>query len=294
MLRGLRRIRIFNALNLVFTLRVDGKHIRVPFRQGVALVGIEEPWMLELLRRFLARTKGAFVDVGVNVGQTLVQVKCVDPTRQYIGFEPNPVCVSYVQEFIRCNHFEDCTIIPAALHRTDGLLILDLYHDYLADGTASVVEGFRAQRPVARKICVPAYCYATVATSLPPFELGVVKIDVEGAELDVLLGLQEAIQRDRPVLLIEVLPVYSAENTSRLQRQQKLEEQLRAWNYLLFRVMKEKGSFAGFDPVEEIGIHDDLDRCDYVALPCESQEGLCADKPTALGGAVAVGSLLRR
>ena len=277
LIRVLRRTRVLNAINMVFTLRVDGKRINVPFMQGVAMVGIEEPWMLELLRRFLARTTGAFIDVGVNVGQTLVQVKCVDPTRCYIGFEPNPVCVSYVQEFIRCNHFEDCTIIPAALHRKDGLLILDLYHDYLADGTASVVEGFRTQRTVARKICVPAYSYATVAASLPPYEMGVVKIDVEGAELDVLFGLQEAIQRDRPVLFIEVLPVYSAENTSRLQRQQQLEVQLQAWDYSLFRVMKEKGRFAGLAPVEEIGIHGDLDRCDYVAFPCESQEGLCSD-----------------
>lgn len=127
LLRVLRRTRVLNAINMVFTLRVDGKRIRVPFRQGVAMVGIEEPWMLELLSRFLARTTGAFIDVGVNVGQTLVQVKCVDPSRRYIGVEPNPVCVAYVQEFISCNHFEDCTIIPAALHRKDGLLILDLY-----------------------------------------------------------------------------------------------------------------------------------------------------------------------
>ncbi len=278
LIRTLRRLRILDGLNLILTLWIDGKRIRVPFMNGVAMAGIEEPWMLELLRRFLARTKGTFIDVGVNVGQTLVQVKCVDPTRQYIGFEPNPVCVSYVTELIRCNHFDACTIIPAALHRKDGLLILDLYHDYPADGTASVVEGFRAQRAVARKICVPAYCYKTVAAGLPPFEIGVVKIDVEGAELDVLLGLQDAIQRDRPVLLIEVLPVYASANICRLQRQEELEKLLHSWCYVLLRVKKDGKRLSGFDYIYSIGIHGDLTRCDYVAVPSEERESLLEEK----------------
>ena len=38
-------------------------------------------------------------------------------------------------------------------------------------------------------------------------ELGVLKIDAEGAELDVLRGLAETIDRDRPLIICEVLPI---------------------------------------------------------------------------------------
>lgn len=277
LIRALQRTRLLNAFNLVLTLRAGGRRIRVPFVRGVALAGIEEPWMFGLVTYFLGRTSGAFVDVGVNLGQTLVQVKRVDPARRYVGFEPNPTCVAYVHELIRLNRFESCTIIPAALHREDRVLHLDMYHPYLADGTASVVDGFRTQRPVVNRICVAAYRFATVAASLPSFSIGVIKIDVEGAELDVLQGLQEAVQQHRPVLFIEVLPVYKAENEDRLRRQEALEKLLSDWGYVLLRVRKDGRRFAGLDEVGPIGIHGDLGQCDYVAVPRETRNDVHAE-----------------
>jgi FkbM family methyltransferase len=265
----LRRLRILRIVNVVMTMRLNGTQIRVPFVHGVGITGMEEPWMVRLLAHLLSRTPHAFVDVGVNLGQTLALLKSVDPARPYFGFEPNPVCVAYVHELIRLNRFEDCTIIPAALYREDKLLHLNMYQKYQADGTASIVENFRASRQVDRQFCVAACTWATVDDSLPAFKMGVVKIDVEGAEQDVLMGMRDAILRDRPVLLLEVLPVYSAQNVDRLQRQKELEETLRQWDYALWRVRKIGKEFGGLEEVGEIGVHGDLSRCDYVCVPRE-------------------------
>ncbi len=270
LIRMLQRFRICQAFNTTFTLRLAGKRVRVPFVRGTALAGADELWMYDLLKRVLKLVDGSFVDVGVNVGQTLVLVKGIDPTRDYVGFEPNPYCVAYVLDLIRLNRFEQCALVPAALHREDGVLSLDLYHPYSADGTASVVSGFRSERNVDRKICVPALRFATVARGLTTTtRIGVVKIDAEGAELDVLIGLQEVFQRDHPVLVLEVLPVYSAENVGRIRRQEAVEELLRGWGYCLFRIKKDGRRFVGVNSVERIGIHGDLTRCDYVSVPCE-------------------------
>jgi hypothetical protein len=116
---------------------------------------------------------------------------------------------------------------------------------------------------------VAAYTWATVAASLPAFKMGIVKIDVEGAELDVLLGMRDAILRDRPVILLEVLPVYSAQNVDRLRRQEELETTLRQWDYAMWRVRKNGKEFDRLEEVGEIGIHGDLSRCDYVCVPRE-------------------------
>lgn len=269
MIKVLRRLRILQAVNFVMTVRLNGTRIRVPFVHGMGIIGMEEPWMGRLLTHWLSRTPHAFIDVGVNLGQTLALLKSVDPVRPYLGFEPNPVCVAYVHELIRLNRFEDCTIIPAALYREDKLLHLNMYQKYQADGTASIVENFRASRPVDRKLCVPAYTYATVSASLPPIKIGIAKIDVEGAELDVLLGMRDVILRDRPVLFMEVLPVYSAENGDRLRRQEEMEGLLRQWDYALLRVKKNGKKFGGLEEVAQIGIHGDLNRCDYVCVPRE-------------------------
>jgi FkbM family methyltransferase len=269
LIKVLRRLRMLQRVNFVATLRLKGTRIRVPFVHGVGIEGFEELWMRRLMEHFLGRTSRAFVDVGVNTGQTLALLKCVDPNREYLGFEPNPACVAYVHELIRLNRFEHCTIIPAALYREDKLLHLNMYQKYQADGTASIVENFRVSRQVDRQFCVAACTWATVDDSLPAFKMGVVKIDVEGAEQDVLMGMRDAILRDRPVLLLEVLPVYSAQNVDRLQRQKELEETLRQWDYALWRVRKIGKEFGGLEEVGEIGVHGDLSRCDYVCVPRE-------------------------
>jgi FkbM family methyltransferase len=271
--KALKRTSLLRAVNTDLTLRICGRRVRVPLVHGVGFTGVTEPWMRRLLEHFLERTQGAMVDVGVNLGQTLALVKSVDPGRQYLGFEPNPTCVAYVHELIARNRFENCTIVPAALHREDRLLQLDLYARDVADSTASVVGNFRASRPVYQRMCVAAFRYETVAASLPPMAMGLVKIDVEGAELDVVLGLETAIRRDRPTLIVEILPVYSEENVDRKQRQEELEDTLRRWDYVLLRINKDGKQFAGLEPIGRIGIHGDLSRCDYVCLPRERKTG---------------------
>jgi len=276
LIRAFRRTRFVEVLNLKLSLRVGNRRFRVPVMCGVVLAGIDEPWMIELLKHLLKHTSGLFVDVGINIGQTLAVVKTVAPSRHYMGFEPNPVCVSYVHELIRLNGLADCTIVPAALHREDALLKLDLYHTYPADGTASIVENFRKDRSVVQRLIVPAYRFDNLGKYFGPLDIGVVKMDVEGAELDVLKGMRTAVEKNRPVIMMEVLPVYSSVNEDRLRRQEELEGELRTLGYALLRVRKDGRRFAGLENVPYIGIHGDLTRCDYVCLPRERRENLCA------------------
>ena len=41
-----------------------------------------------------------FIDVGVNVGQTLLKLKSISSEINYLGFEPNPNCVNYLKNLI--------------------------------------------------------------------------------------------------------------------------------------------------------------------------------------------------
>lgn len=264
-----RRINWYlRRINYARTLRIRGVRIKAPSIYGIACRQ-SESWMVDLLATLLDQRPGAFLDVGVNVGQTLVKVKAIDPDREYIGLEPNPVCVFYTQNLIRWNAFERCTLLPVGLFTHDSVLALDLFaEDDAADSSASMISHFREDSVVHSSVFVPVFRFDSLAKILGDTVVGVVKIDVEGAELEVLKSLLQLIRRDRPAILIEVLPVYSQDNTFRRERQDKLETLFADAGYALHRVGKTRsGAYAGLEPIEAIGIHSDLTKCDYLALP---------------------------
>ena len=95
MLRALQRTGLLARMNFSVRARIGGQRVTVPIREGIGtnLLLQDEPWMFPLLGALLRQFPGVFVDVGVNVGQTLTKVKAIEPGRSYVGFEPNPVCV---------------------------------------------------------------------------------------------------------------------------------------------------------------------------------------------------------
>ena len=81
---------------------------------GYENLNLSEPWMTNVLLGLRPLFNGHFVDVGVNIGQTLLKAHAVFGEVNYIGFEPNPTCINYVQEMIRQNGFKQTELIPIA------------------------------------------------------------------------------------------------------------------------------------------------------------------------------------
>jgi FkbM family methyltransferase len=198
-----------------------------------------------------------FIDVGVNIGQTLIKSKDILPSIQYIGFEPNPNCLLYLNTLIDLNHFKDTTIYPCALSDKDGLIDLDLYNDSLTDSSASIIHGFRSSSKKTLK--VPSFTWKSAIRDAD-IKPGIIKIDVEGSENLVLRALQELISVNRPLIICEVLPVYSIENKSRLAAQQEVEKILRSIDYCIARV----NSDGTTNRISEFGVHGDLGQVNYI------------------------------
>lgn len=180
--------------------RVRGYHAN---RQSVTLD--HEPHLLEPLRHALTVRAGPFIDVGVNTGQTLLKLLTLDPGRAYFGFEPQVGCCHSLQQFAADNALETVSVLPIALSDRDG--VLPLY----ARDAADPMAGLRV-RAGAQAFPAPARRGDGILTELGVTAPGIIKVDVEGGELEVLRGLSETLSRSGPILFFEVLPNFTGED----------------------------------------------------------------------------------
>ncbi len=98
-------------------------------------------------------------------------------------------------------------------------------------------------------------------------KISILKIDVGGSELEVLKSFENEIINSAPIILIEILPVYKSENKVRFKRQNEIQQLFKYWGYSMHRIIKQKNSLTDIVHINDIGIHSDLDNCDYVVVP---------------------------
>lgn len=165
-----------------------------------------EPHLGAVIAALLRQRGGAFIDIGVNVGQTLCKLLATGEKRRYIGFEPQIACCFYVDQFIRHNGIADAHVIPVALGEAPGVLELFADNDDVDESASFDATGFRATMSATRKVLVPVLRGDTALADLRLDKIAVLKIDVEGAELDVLRGLPDTLRLWQPPVMFEVLP----------------------------------------------------------------------------------------
>lgn len=243
-----------------------GRRFKIPIINGRKSY-VHEPWMANLIAGLFKLKQGGFIDVGVNLGQTMLKVAAADPQRAYLGFEPNPACADYAQELAVANNLP-YVIIPAGLGVRTSVLQLQMFRDEGTDPSASLVEGFR-QGVVGTKPVV-VLGVADIPRNMIPDEIAIVKIDVEGGEAEVIEGIMPMLKLKRPYVIVEILPAYNAANVSRIERQKLIEKSLGLVGYAMSRIHPHASqAMVSIEPITEIGIHGDLGLADYLMVPSE-------------------------
>lgn len=227
---------------------------------GYPNLSMSELWMIDLFKNHLEIGSGIFIDVGVNVGQTLLKLRAVNDVN-YLGFEPNPDCVSYLHELIAINKISNVQIVPVGIANKNGLSPFNIYNGPM-DSSASVVPHFNGRKAKERRV-VPVLKMETICKVLPLDQIGIIKVDVEGAELEVLKSFQDLISRDLPDILLEVLPVKNSdiERNDRLLELQRLIDSL---GYKIYRIIKNGNQVQKLEEVLKFDNQADLSKCDYL------------------------------
>jgi len=169
---------------------------------------IHDPEFKDLL--LAGRTFGRIVDVGANMGQSIVSLRTCFPDAQIQCFEANPLLhpvLRAVAEMVpgRVEVFEHGL---GSSERSLSLLVpvAGGRHDIFCASTRRAY--FTLPWVVDRYRSEGGFHLHKIRARLVPgdgLEIGadLIKIDVEGAELDVIQGLTEVIRRDRPVIFAE-------------------------------------------------------------------------------------------
>jgi len=165
-----------------------------------------ERFLQVILRRILETRPGIFIDVGVNAGQTLAKVLSIDKDRRYLGFEPQLSCCFNADQFIKANDLVNARVLPIAL--SDGNRLMSFFSDGETDECASLIDR-RGLVGKQTQTFVQCRIGDEVMNEMNISQISAIKIDVEGAELQVMEGLKTVFTSQRPPIIFEVLPNFS-------------------------------------------------------------------------------------
>ncbi len=175
-----------------FQLRLD---LRESLQRDF-LFGLYDRRELDLVREHLG--DGDFVDVGAHIGLYTVAAALHGKGR-VLAFEPNPSARAQLTANIALNECTNVIVVPKAVGDAPGSALLHV--PTTPDPSFSSLAGGRFAEGDPIDVEVTTVDAEVEAAGLRP---SVVKIDVEGGELAVVGGMQRTLERDRPVLLVEV------------------------------------------------------------------------------------------
>jgi FkbM family methyltransferase len=163
--------------------------------------GAYEPVESYLITR-LIRPGMTFIDAGANIGQyTLLASTAVGPSGSVHAFEPIPANFEQLRTSVELNGLSNVHLNPLALWNESTVLRFDLpdgYHDN-AGSYRVVAGGGRAGVIEAQAMRLDDHVAENGIQ-----RVNIIKIDVEGAEPFVLEGARATLERDRPLVLMEV------------------------------------------------------------------------------------------
>ncbi len=199
---GLRRLAkdCFRRLG-IFSL---ARHLEILRNAQIGF--IHEPELRQLPLEVIG--SGLVADVGANLGQSLISLRNLLPNSPIVAFEPNPSCaktLAIVAKTVGNTRLELCGI-------GSSQAVLKFRVPVLKDGSCFLQEGSFDktvfESSVTRKRIGGDFSLAVSnvpVRTLDSYDLNfaLVKIDVQGFELEVLQGSVETIRRSRPVFFVE-------------------------------------------------------------------------------------------
>ena len=162
------------------------------------LLGTAEPHLQQIIRRYVSPCDNVY-DIGANMGYvTLSLAKRVGAAGRVVAFEPVLRNLQLLRRNVDDNRLTNVEIFPVAVSDKPGEAVIRIPKNL---ATASLI--WHRDDPSAVEVMIKTVVIDDLveAGQLPAPSF--VKIDVEGAEGQVLQGMRRTLASARPVLFVE-------------------------------------------------------------------------------------------
>jgi len=165
------------------------------------VLGTNDPEVQKALAGFL-KPGAVFYDIGANVGfLTVLAARIVGPEGRVFCFEPLAENVRQLEHNVRLNGFGNVAVHPVAVGNRDGNVRFLVAS---ASTLGKLADYEKPGDPIVGATEVPVRRLDGLRDEAKMPAPDLVKIDVEGAEADVLTGGAATINASRPLLMIEL------------------------------------------------------------------------------------------
>jgi FkbM family methyltransferase len=179
---------------------ICGQPIRFPPRWSRWYASNYEPHTFSFLRAH-CRPGATVMDIGAHFGLfSVFMARCVGPAGRVYAFEPTPLSRRVLQRTVRLNGCPQIEIRPEAVTATNGMANFYDTGD-VASNANSVVQTQRSRRATSiSTVSLDAFAAARGLT------VSCLKVDVEGAEFQLLQGARDTILAHRPAIALSLHP----------------------------------------------------------------------------------------
>lgn len=140
------------------------------------------------------KPNSVFFDIGANVGYfSLLAAKLSEPKGRVYAFEPLPRNIKFIRKHIALNHLaERISVIEAAVSDKSGSAHFD-------PGASTAMGHIASKGQLEVQLVSLDDLYSKGQLPVPDY----MKVDVEGAEYEVLNGARKILQTERPILFLD-------------------------------------------------------------------------------------------
>lgn len=188
------------------------------------------------------------IDIGANVGMfTLSARNLVGNTGSIHCFEPNPTVLAKLNRNIELNQFNNINVHSIGLSDIEDQFTLYVPHINAGEGTIGAFPESEYNKDECYEVLVDVKIGDNVLGKTSP---RLIKLDVEGAEVNVLKGLNKLIDKCLPIIIAEYVPHHLSRFNHSFEDIQSIAQE---HGYKIFHLglVKESGNYnLSLTPIE--------------------------------------------
>jgi FkbM family methyltransferase len=207
----------------------------------------EEPLINEFYKRIIFNKEQInFLDIGSNTG-AFIFLPLLNPTIKCYAFEPNPIAFSALVENVELNNLKDnVECFNMGMWNESSELELKVPLDTTDSGLATM--GNDSSRFIYDNKTGDFSTHTVYCTTIDEFfkqhkleSIDAIKIDTEGAELNILKGGEKTLKEFKPLLVLE----FHTETTLQFgYKREAILELLQSYGYTNFELAGQSDLFA--------------------------------------------------